>query len=205
MSGFNGKKRSADASSKPTKRGAGAAVEVTEAPDGLLFEDPFGDDFEEEEVDEQAIEKERADYDEDEESEDGMEEDDYEEDGEQTQQNKQVWRPGIDKLEDGETLEYDPSAYIMYHSMTAEWPCLSFDFMKDSLGDGRQRYPHTMFMCMGSQADRAERNKITLIKLGDLHRTGGNADSDEEEEEDHMVRAAAVTATPTASAAAEAI
>jgi len=157
-------------------------VAVDEAPDGLLFEDPFGDDFEEEEIDELAIEKERADYDEDE---DEDEEDEKEED-EEVQQNKQVWRPGIDKLEDGETLEYDPSAYIMYHSMTAEWPCLSFDFMKDSLGDGRSRYPHTMLLCMGSQADRADHNKITLIKLADLHRTGGNADSDEEDDDDHM-------------------
>ena len=51
----------------------------------------------------------------------------------------QIWRPGVDKLEEGESLEYDPSAYIMYHALRSEWPCLSFDFIKDDLGDGRQR------------------------------------------------------------------
>jgi ribosome assembly protein RRB1 len=49
----------------------------------------------------------------------------------------QVWRPGIDQLAEGEELEYDPRAYILYHSLTGEWPCLTFDFLKDNLGDGR--------------------------------------------------------------------
>ena len=39
---------------------------------------------------------------------------------------------------DGE-LEYDPSAYVMYHSVQMEWPCLSFDFIRDEYGDNRQR------------------------------------------------------------------
>lgn len=37
-----------------------------------------------------------------------------------------------------------------------------------------------MFLVCGSQADRADRNKVTLLKLTDLHKTHQNADSDDE-------------------------
>ena len=36
-------------------------------------------------------------------------------------------------------LEYDPSAYVMYHCLAPEWPCLSFDILGDTLGGGRTR------------------------------------------------------------------
>jgi ribosome assembly protein RRB1 len=42
-----------------------------------------------------------------------------------------VWRPGVDVLGEGETLDYDPSAYIMLHQLAVEWPCLSFDILPD--------------------------------------------------------------------------
>lgn len=99
--------------------------------DGLVFEDPFGDEYEDEEI---------------EENETDIKEDGGELNEENTQ--KQVWRPNIDKLEEGEDLEYDPSAYVMYHSMRTEWPCLSFDILKDNLGDNRQRvsFNHNHFL-----------------------------------------------------------
>ncbi len=104
---------------------------------------------------------------------------------------KQVWRPGIDRIEEGEALEYDPSAYVMYHAFKLEWPSLSFDIIRDSLGDGRQRvmtprithvsgscviicveqFPMTMFVAVGSQADRADKNKITILRFSDLNKT----------------------------------
>jgi hypothetical protein len=94
---------------------------------GLVFEDPFGDDFEEEEVidDESCV------------NEDGEgSEADMDMDEENVQQ---VWRPGVDQLQEGEVLEHDPSAYVMYHSMRMEWPCLSFDVLRDAYGEGRHR------------------------------------------------------------------
>jgi ribosome assembly protein RRB1 len=144
-----------------------------ELPDELEFEDPYGDDVEEEGEDEEVI------------------------DGESepiadagSGPVKQVWRPGIDKVEDGAELEYDPSAYIMYHSMSTEWPCLSFDFVRDTLGDNRHRFPLTAFMVTGSQADRSERNKITLLKLSDLHKThvkdSDDEASDDDDDDDHL-------------------
>ena len=133
--------------------------ELDNVIDGLVFEDPFEDEFEEEIIDED--------------DEDAMGEDNNDEEGldDPEMEKKEVWRPGIDKLNDGEELEYDPSAYIMYHSLKAEWPCLSFDFLKDNLGDSRVRFPLTMFLVTGSQADTKDNNKITLMKLSELNKT----------------------------------
>lgn len=97
--------------------------------EGLVFEDPFGDEFEEEEFEEGA----EADDDED----ISAIPQDHGDDG--ATDRRQLWRPGHDPIGEGEELEYDPTAYIMYHSMRTEWPCLSFDIMKDDMGDNRQR------------------------------------------------------------------
>ncbi|KAF2288692.1 hypothetical protein GH714_010599 [Hevea brasiliensis] len=35
-----------------------------------------------------------------------------------------VWQPGVDKLEEGEELECDPSAYNSLHGFHIGWPCL---------------------------------------------------------------------------------
>lgn len=121
------KKRSAEG-----EQGRKGDIAETNELDELEFEDPYGDDYEE---------------DEDEDKPENMEgEDNNIEPSEASglptgppQVVKQVWRSGVEKLEDIEELEYDPSAYIMYHSMQTEWPCLSFDFLKDDLGDTRQR------------------------------------------------------------------
>jgi hypothetical protein len=132
---------------------------------GLVFEDPFGDEYEEEIIENNE---------EEEDEENNEENPEKSEDQHQTSVSlppKQVWRPGIDKLPEGEELEYDPSAYIMYHSLRTEWPCLSFDVLKDNLGENRMRFPMKMFLVTGSQADQVEKNKITLLQLSDLHKT----------------------------------
>ncbi len=169
MSSFRKNKRSDSGGSSPAKKGS-LAPRGSEGIDGLEFEDPYADEFEEEQYDDAAIEKEEDDAEDgDDEAAQGEDEHEDEEYGEK----KQVWRPGIDSLAEGEQLEHDPSAYTMYHSMTTEWPCLSFDILRDNLGDARQRFPHTMYMVCGSQADRSSNNKVTILKMGDLHKTGG--------------------------------
>lgn len=35
-----------------------------------------------------------------------------------------VWQPGVDKLEEGEELQCDPSAYNSLHAFHIGWPCL---------------------------------------------------------------------------------
>jgi ribosome assembly protein RRB1 len=194
MSGFKRKNNGAEDKRRPKEMETASPEESGD--EEVAFEDPFEDEYEEEEVAE------------DEDSDDDDEEDDDNEDGAEDGDGragsrkisgrkaastaeeevniapKQVWRPGIDKLEEGETLEYDPSAYIMYHQIGSEWPCLSFDILRDTLGDARTRFPHTMFLAAGSQADRAENNKITLLSLRDLHKTYQAPDDDDSDDDD---------------------
>jgi ribosome assembly protein RRB1 len=80
----------------------------------------------------------------------------------------QSWHPLMGGTPPDEPLEMDPSAYKMYHNLTPEWPCLSFDFLRDTLGDARQRFPHSLQAVIGTQADAPENNKLTVLKLSDL-------------------------------------
>ncbi|KAJ3392940.1 ribosome biosynthesis protein rrb1 [Entophlyctis sp. JEL0112] len=92
-----------------------------------------------------------------------------------------VYMPG-DELQDGEVLVADNSAYEMLHQMNVEWPCLSFDVLRDQLGSGRKHFPMTAYIVAGSQAERAKDNKIYVMKMSDLHRT--KHDNDDEMDED---------------------
>lgn len=79
--------------------------------------------------------------------------------------------PGTHVLGKDEVLEPDDSVYIMRHPMNVTWPCLSFDVLRDSLGDERQRYPATAYVVAGSQAASASSNEISVYKMSSLHRT----------------------------------
>ena len=108
-----------------------------EAGDDLVFEDQFEDEEDEEEL---RVEEGMGGN--DGESKEGMgmaeaDEGDEEEGGDKGPM--QVYRPGIDELGEGEVLDYDSSAYKLYHAMNVEWPCLSFDIVQDRLGEGRTK------------------------------------------------------------------
>lgn len=36
----------------------------------------------------------------------------------------QVWRPGVDGIDEDEELQFDPTAYDCLHCLSLEWPCL---------------------------------------------------------------------------------
>ncbi|KAJ7170109.1 WD40-repeat-containing domain protein [Mycena filopes] len=98
-----------------------------------------------------------------------------------------VFIPGRHKLGPDEILEPDDSVYIMRHSMKVTWPCLSFDVLRDNLGDERQRYPATSYLVTGTQADSSKDNEVVVYKLSSLHRTqkdGDDSDSEDENDDD---------------------
>jgi len=99
---------------------------------------------------------------------------------------KQVYVPGTPLKED-EELICDESAYLMYHQAQTGAPCLSFDVIKDPLGDDRgEVFPMTMYMVAGTQAERAHVNNIIVIKMSNLTKTkekSKNEDEDDDEEE----------------------
>jgi len=79
--------------------------------------------------------------------------------------------PGRHVLEKDEILEPDDSVYEMRHSMRVKWPSLSFDVLRDNLGDQRQRYPATAYLVAGTQAPSAKDNELSVYKMSALHRT----------------------------------
>jgi len=50
-----------------------------------------------------------------------------------------VWRAGVDPIAEDEELDYDSSAYNMLHRLRVDWPCLSFDIVRDPLGNYRSK------------------------------------------------------------------
>ena len=100
---------------------------------------------------------------------------------------RQTFIPGRDKLAAGESLSPDISAYEMLHTLSTTWPCLSFDFIRDSLGDNRKRYPATLYAVAGTQAEsrNVQDNELIVMKLSGLSRTDrGREDEDSDEDSD---------------------
>ncbi|KAG6014049.1 hypothetical protein E4U41_004932, partial [Claviceps citrina] len=96
---------------------------------------------------------------------------------------------GRNKLEPGQTLAPDLSTYEMLHNLSTPWPCLSFDIVRDSLGENRKAYPATMYMVAGTQADsaRASDNQLLVNKvsgLGRMDRRGGGSDDEDDDDDD---------------------
>ena len=117
-----------------------------ETKDNLIFEDPFVDEIEQEEIDD-------------------VEEDAATTTTTHTPEAVQSWNPFQST---NTTLEMDESAYKMHHALQPEWPCLSFDFVRDSLGESRTRFPHSLYCVAGTQAPATTQNKLMLLKLSDL-------------------------------------
>lgn len=124
-----------------------------ETCDNLKFEDPYVDEYEEE----------------------GSE--DEEEMGDELVQNQTLNPYHVTK----EPLEMDPAAYKMHFALRGEWPSLSFDFVRDSWGEGRTHFPHQLLAVVGTQADTPENNSVQIWKLSDLGKI--NQEEDEEDQD----------------------
>ncbi|KAJ2455755.1 Ribosome assembly protein rrb1 [Coemansia sp. RSA 2336] len=138
------------------------------------FEDAYEDEIEEEDILERDEDSDGVE----------MEEDEEEEESEEAAEKKrQVYLPG-DQLAEGEVLQVDNSAYHMLHNMSVHWPCLSFDFVPDNLGNSRTAFPHTMYAVAGTQAERSYQNQVLLLKWSQLHRTINDDLNDEDKDDD---------------------
>ena len=105
----------------------------------------------------------------------------------------QVYLPG-QPLAEGEELVHDSSAYHMFHTAQTGAPCLSFDILRDSLGDNRTEYPLIAYLVAGTQAEAVGKNIVILMKMSELGKT-----KDEDESEymahDYTVETAHMTIT----------
>ncbi|KAJ7070813.1 glutamate-rich WD repeat-containing protein [Mycena amicta] len=140
------------------------------------FEDEWEDEFSDEEVVEEATE-----------NEDGMDMDEVMpaiEEDDPPPPASDVFIPGKHTLEAGEEMEADESVYLMRHTLLVDWSCLSFDVLRDNLGDERQRYPATAYLVTGSQAATGKNNEVLVIKTSSLHRTQKDGDDSDSESED---------------------
>ena len=65
---------------------------------------------------------------------------------------------------------------------------MSFDIIKDGLGENREDFPMTAYIVAGTQSEKAHLNNIFVIKMHNLHRTqeedDDESDSDDDAEEE---------------------
>ncbi|GAB1598056.1 glutamate-rich WD repeat-containing protein 1-like [Argonauta hians] len=98
---------------------------------------------------------------------------------------------GINSEDDQQQeLDFDETAYIMYHQANLGLPCLSFDVLSDDLGSNREEFPLTLSLVAGSQSAENNRNMISVLKMSNLHRikhktgSGNESDSSSESEDE---------------------
>ena len=99
---------------------------------------------------------------------------------------QQTFIPGRSKLQAGESLAPDVSAYEMLHTLSTPWPCLSFDIVRDSLGDNRKAYPAALYAVAGTQAEsrKSRENELIVLKLSGLSRMERDRDEDSDDDDD---------------------
>ncbi|EME85654.1 uncharacterized protein MYCFIDRAFT_186192 [Pseudocercospora fijiensis CIRAD86] len=135
-------KRAAEDDEPKTLKAGERPVADAPAADGEDFEDEFEDEFEsEDEILEAGV--------------DGRPDEEREADEKAAgamDVDQETFIPGRHKLEAGQTLAPDLSTYEMLHTLEPTWPCLSFDIVKDNLGDNRKSYPATVYAVAGTQA-----------------------------------------------------
>ncbi|KAJ3477251.1 hypothetical protein NLI96_g10595 [Meripilus lineatus] len=143
------------------------------------FEDHWEDEYESDEEVVDAAEKD---------GEDGMDVDEEVlppiEESEEQPSAPEIFIPGVHQLGKDEILEPDDSVYLLRHNMNVNWPCLSFDILRDNLGDQRQRFPATAYIVSGTQADVAKNNEITVYKMSSLQKTQRNGDDSDSDDDD---------------------
>ncbi|KAI7956996.1 hypothetical protein MJO28_004091, partial [Puccinia striiformis f. sp. tritici] len=185
-----------------------AVVSLDQAEEGIgEFEDAWEDEFEDENgSDGNSVHFNPDDDDDDDEDDDmvpgdgkpmgGDEEDDDEAERSRKDRSQSAspepYLPHIhgSKLAEDEELVADPTAYKMLHSLALTWPALSFDVLRDDLGEQRSRMPHSACIVAGTQAEISgdvDQDEIMIMKWEGLSRMRKDPtleDDDEDDDED---------------------
>jgi len=106
-----------------------------------------------------------------------------EDDREEEDQDKEAFVPGKHKLEEGEELVRDTSAYTLYHEFQTGSPCLSFDIIQDDHDRTGSPYPATAFIVAGTMA-RQKKDHLIVLKLSNMAEQQEGDDEVTEEEVD---------------------
>merc|ERR1712181_183223 len=122
------------------------------------------------------------DEDDDEESSD----DDDEEEEEEEEEEAKTYLPGV-KLEEGEELEIDEQAYVVYHQASLGPPCLSFDLLPEL---SQPDFPLSITAVAGTQANKVAANSIIVFRMSNMHSV--KPVEDDEEEEKPVMRMAGI-------------
>lgn len=185
-----------------------SAINMSEGQEGIgEFEDAWEDEFEDEDAGSVHFNQDSEEEEEDDKMEDNipgagrsLEADDDDEADEAGSKQARSRSPSVTAylphihgrtLAEGEELVADPTAYKMLHPLTMAWPALSFDVLRDDLGEERMRMPHSVCVVAGTQADATgdvDQDEIMIMKWDGLSRMRKDPeledDPDEEDEDD---------------------
>jgi len=78
---------------------------------------------------------------------------------------EKTYLPG-EKLEEGEELEIDENAYIVYHQASLGPPCLSFDIIPETC---KFDFPLSLTAVAGTQAAKVTANSIIVFRMSNMH------------------------------------
>jgi len=108
------------------------------------------------------------------------EEEEEEESSDECEEN--VYLPG-QKLKEGETLEVDENAYILYQQCSLGPPCLSFDLIHDQV---KADYPLSVTCVAGTQAAKITANNIIVFRMSNLNCVRVRDEDEASDDEDDL-------------------
>lgn len=109
-------------------------------------------------MDNEEVDMEVLDDVEDEDMENSSDSSDEEGENKEQSEKSEVYLPGK-PLDADEELVCDESAYVILHQARTGAPCLSFDIVRDQLGENRETFPQSCYIVAGTQAAKAHVNK----------------------------------------------
>ncbi|KAH0794791.1 Glutamate-rich WD repeat-containing protein [Histomonas meleagridis] len=78
-----------------------------------------------------------------------------------------------------EEFGFSNDIYRQYYQMTFQWPCLSFDVIRDNLGASRTQFPLTTFFVSATQAETDDENQLLVTKISNLQCTQNDDNYDD--------------------------